>query len=184
MRNHHNSRGNLLSLLVFQQRVRSVISLGFHLHVQQEEDWDWPFINNITPPLCRFHFLTWQRENRAAVDQPDLTGNEAAQDIKLSLGKGGGGVGSCKCCLLWCFDVYRSWSRVRRSRDRWSCLLQDEREHCEVGQVDSHAPQTETLGLLRTHLWSHPDWWIKTNVTDKWCSRKVQSAFSQNLMKV
>lgn len=95
MRNHYSSFGNLLSLLVFQQWVRSVINLSFHLHVQQEEEWDWPFINNIRKgmnpalPLCRFHFLTWQCEDEPAVDQLDLIGDEAAQDIKLSVGKGG-----------------------------------------------------------------------------------------------
>lgn len=50
MRERCSSHGNLLSPLVFQQRVRSVINLSFHLHVQQRgeegvQEWDWFFIN-------------------------------------------------------------------------------------------------------------------------------------------
>lgn len=94
MRKRCSSRGNLLSLLVFQQRGWSVINLSFHLHVQQEEEWDWPFINivrkGMSPalPLCRFHFLTWHHQNEPAVDQLDLGGDEAARDIKPSRRKG------------------------------------------------------------------------------------------------
>lgn len=87
MRERCSSHGNLLSPLVFQQRVRSVINLSFHLHVQQRgeegvQEWDWFFINivrkrdepcapplsppffNLTPSEWTLHWSAWSQRRR------------------------------------------------------------------------------------------------------------------------
>ncbi len=169
MRKHRSSHGNLLSLLVFQQRVWSVINLSFHLHVQQEEEWDWPFINiirkgmNPALPLWRVHFLTWHHQNEPSVDQLDLGGDEAPQDIKPSRRKGEKvGLVNVVYSVSGCLSL--------NSRAVWGGVMTDghvssKMKLFQIGLVDSHVVQSPAVlqnkmqRLLWTDMWPHLCMW-------------------------